>query len=103
MTNKTRWLALQWMVEEWAADKGILDNATQLSQAHKTLEESLELAEAIRIDDRGQIIDAFGDVLVTVIIGCRMAGIDPLDALQSAYEEISGRTGKMVGGQFVKD
>ena len=94
---------LEELVSQWAADKGIFANATPLAQAHKTIEEALELAEAVRVDDRAATLDALGDVLVTVIIGCRMAGVSPELALVTAYEEIKGRTGKMEGGQFVKD
>ena len=90
-------------VEQWAYARGIFEKATQLGQAHKTLEEALELAEAVRNEDHAAMVDAFGDVMVTVIIGCAMAGVTVEDALQYAYNEISGRTGTMVGGVFVKD
>ena len=90
-------------VEQWAADKGILDNATPMAQAHKTLEESLELAEAIRKDDREEIADALGDIFVTIIIGARMQGMDLQECLQGAYDIIRKRTGRMANGQFVKD
>ena len=99
----SRWDDLEYLVEQWAADKGIFANATQMAQAHKTIEEALELAEAVRVGDHAATLDALGDVLVTVIIGCRMAGVSPELALATAYEEIKGRTGKMEGGQFVKD
>lgn len=90
-------------VEQWAHDRGIFEKATQLGQAHKTLEEALELADAIRREDHAEMVDAFGDVIVTVIIGCAMAGVTVEDALQYAYNEISGRTGEMRDGVFVKD
>lgn len=90
-------------VEQWAHARGIFEEATQLGQAHKTLEEALELAEAIRKNDHAGMVDGFGDVMVTVVIGCAMAGVSVEDALQYAYNEISGRTGQMVDGVFVKD
>jgi|SRR5690554_4208533 len=90
-------------VEQWAEEKGILANATPMAQAHKTLEEALELAEAIRKDDRAEIYDALGDIFVTIIIGARMQNMDLEGCLKSAYDIISKRTGRMEGGQFVKD
>jgi len=90
-------------VEKWALDKGILDVATPMAQAIKTLEESTELVQAISLDDREEVIDAIGDILVTIIIQAKMQGLDLEDCLQSAYSVISKRTGKMVNGQFVKD
>lgn len=90
-------------VDRWAGEKGIYAKATPLAQAHKTLEEALELAEAIRNEDRHETIDALGDVMVTCIIGCRMQGIEPEDALQAAFDVISKRTGRMINGTFIKD
>ena len=90
-------------VVEWARLKGILDNGTRLGQARKTLEEAAELLNAVEDDDRAEIIDAIGDVLVTVIIQAEMNGLNVTDCLQSAYDVISKRTGKMENGMFVKD
>jgi hypothetical protein len=39
-------------VEQWAADKGILEHATTLRQAEKTLEECQELICAILNDEK---------------------------------------------------
>jgi NTP pyrophosphatase (non-canonical NTP hydrolase) len=90
-------------VEEWAADKGILEHATTLRQAEKTLEECQELICAILNEDREEIADGIGDVLVTLIIQCKMQGMDLEECLQGAYDVISKRTGKMINGQFIKD
>lgn len=110
---------LEKLVLEWAKDKGILDKATPLAQANKTLEEVHELIEAVAAQDTGfytfknskgnavitqhEIKDAFGDILVTIIIGAELQGLSLLDCLQSAYDVISKRTGKMINGQFIKD
>jgi len=47
--------------------------------------------------------DAIGDIMVTLIIQCKMQGMDLQDCLESAYNVIKNRTGKMVDGVFVKD
>lgn len=88
---------------QWARDKGILENGTRLGQAHKTLEEAQELVAAVENNNREEIIDAIGDVLVTVIIQADMNGLCIEDCLQSAYDVISKRTGRMENGVFVKD
>lgn len=90
-------------VLDWAKEKGILDKATPIAQAEKTLEEANELIEAIKTDNKPEIKDALGDILVTIIIGAEMQKLDIEDCLQTAYDVIKGRTGKMIDGQFVKD
>ena len=47
--------------------------------------------------------DGIGDMLVTIILLAKMLNMDSVDCLQSAYDVIKKRTGKMVNGQFVKD
>ena len=112
---------LETKVLEWADDKGILEKATPLAQAKKTLEEVNELIFALTLKDKydveelesfsgetvfdtnEEIKDALGDILVTIIIGAKLQGLKLEDCLESAYNVISKRTGKMVDGVFVKD
>lgn len=90
-------------VLSWAEQKGIFDKSTPMKQGLKTLEEVTELLQAIQNGDIDETKDAYGDILVTIIIGAKMSGLDIEDCLQSAYDIISKRTGKMVNGVFVKD
>lgn len=69
----------------------------------KTLEEATELCVAINANDRAEIIDAMGDIMVTLIIQAKMQDLSLEKCLESAYNIIAKRTGKMVNGQFVKD
>lgn len=110
---------LEELVIQWGKDKGILDKATPLAQAGKTKEEVEELIEACEAQKEGkthfynskgvyvnteeEISDALGDVLVTIILGAKLQGLELIDCLQGAYNIISKRTGKMVDGVFVKD
>lgn len=110
---------LEEKVINWGAEKGILDKATPIAQCNKTFEEVEELKEALEAQEHGaetffnskgflvntnaEIKDAFGDIVVTVILGCKLQGLDFTECLESAYNVISKRTGKMVDGQFVKD
>ena len=94
---------LECAVEQWAKDKGILEEATSMKQAIKTLEEITELIEAVADNDPEAIKDAIGDVVVTLIIQCKLRGITLEQCLEHAYTQISSRTGKMVDGMFIKD
>lgn len=90
-------------VVAWADSKGILEKATPLKQAEKTLEEAKELVSAVDFDSVVDIVDALGDVMVTILIQAKMQNLDLLDCLESALDIIEKRTGKMIDGQFVKD
>ena len=90
-------------VIEWARLKGILDNGTREGQAWKTIEEANELLKAVQENNDAEVIDAIGDVMVTIIIQAQMNGLRVEDCLRSAYDVISKRTGKMKDGVFVKD
>jgi NTP pyrophosphatase (non-canonical NTP hydrolase) len=90
------------LVEQWAEEKGILSKATTIKQAMKTQEEVNELCNAILDDNREEIKDAIGDIMVTLIIQCKMQGMDLEDCLESAYNVIKNRAGKMENGVFVK-
>jgi NTP pyrophosphatase (non-canonical NTP hydrolase) len=94
---------LEALVIEWAENKGILQKATPARQADKTLEEVEELRAAIADNNREEISDALGDILVTIIIQAKMQNMSLVECLEGAYNIIAKRTGKMVNGQFVKD
>ena len=94
---------LEALVISWATQKGIIQYGTYKAQALKTLEEVHELQEAIENEDRDGVIDALGDILVTIIIQAEMHDLSLVKCLESAYNVITKRTGKMVNGQFVKD
>ena len=42
-------------------------------------------------------------MLVTIILLAKTVGLDSVDCLADAYDEIKERKGKMVDGLFVKD
>lgn len=84
---------LQNEVEIWGRARGIVQNSNSMAQAIKTLEEVNELLEAIHKGDRAAQADAYGDILVTLIIGCATADLDLVDCLGKAYDEIKDRKG----------
>lgn len=93
---------LEALVIAWAEQKEILKKGNFLSQCEKTKEEVYELETAILNNDREETIDALGDILVTIIIQAEMQGLKLTECLESAYNVISKRTGKMINGTFVK-
>ena len=90
-------------VIRWAETRNIIQHSNCMAQAIKTLEEVQELLSAIHQGDRDAQIDAYGDVLVTLIIGCTTAGLDLTECLQHAYAQIKDRRGYLTAdGTFVK-
>lgn len=87
----------------WASKHGIFSQGTPIAQADKTLEEAQEIKDAILVGDTDRLIDGLGDTLVTLIIQAEMNGLDLVSCLETAWNEIKNRQGKMVNGQFVKD
>ena len=101
--NENRFEELRFKVLEWATEKGIFEKGTPEAQAWKTLEEAQEILDGILNNDREEIVDGIGDTIVTLIIQAEMQNLNPLDCLESAYNVIAKRKGKMIDGQFVKD
>jgi NTP pyrophosphatase (non-canonical NTP hydrolase) len=90
-------------VIQWAEKRGIVQNSTPWAQAQKTQEELHELFEAILKNDREALADAYGDILVTLIVGCACADLDLVECFKGAYEEIKNRKGYLnADGVFVK-
>lgn len=95
---------LEMKVIIWGEARGIVQNSTPAAQAMKTHEELLELRDAIRTNDREAMKDAYGDILVTLIMGCACADIDLVSCLELAYGEIKDRKGYLnADGVFVKE
>lgn len=90
-------------VVRWGEARGIVQNSTPLAQLKKTLEEVEELHSAILINDRAEMADAYGDILVTLIMGCACADLDLVQCLELAYNQIKDRKGRLTPeGIFVK-
>lgn len=89
-------------VINWAKEKGLVNQDNITRQALKLTEEVGELAAAIIKDKRNEQIDAIGDIQVVLIILCEQLNIDYNQALESAYNVIKDRQGKLVNGSFIK-
>ena len=91
-------------VLRWAEQRRIIPNSNAMSQAIKTHEELGELLSALHRNKRDEIIDAYGDILVTLIIGADLVNVDLVDALNHAYKQIKNRKGYLrEDGVFVKE
>lgn len=91
-------------VVQWGEARGIVQNATAMSQAIKTLEETTELLAAINKKNIEETKDAVGDIVVTLIMVCAVLDINLVDCLKGAYAEIKDRKGYLTKeGVFVKE
>ena len=96
-------MTVEQRIIEWAKAKNLINPKNAKTQLLKTFEEMGELAEGILKDDKELIIDAIGDVMVTLIILARIKGISLDTCLHYAWHQIKDRTGKTVNGTFIKD
>lgn len=95
-------------VIQWGRDKGLDDPKAQLN---KVIEEVGEIAHEIcrnhydldALEQPVELEDAIGDTLVTVIILADILGIDPIGALEEAYNVIKTRHGVTENGTFVRE
>ena len=95
---------LEAAVLQWANDRMIIPNSTCTAQAIKTHEELGELLSSLHRKDWPEVRDAYGDILVTLIIGADLAGLDLVDCLALAYDQIKDRKGYLrEDGVFVKE
>ena len=90
------------LIRDWAAVRGIYDNGDSKTQYVKLLEEAGELAKALLTNDKPEIQDAIGDMIVVLTNLAHLEGFQVEECIDSAYQEIAARTGKMINGTFVK-
>jgi NTP pyrophosphatase (non-canonical NTP hydrolase) len=90
-------------IVNWAEEKGIFMRSNNKAQFIKLIEEVGELSSAIQKDDIEQIEDGIGDCVVVLTILAEMYDLSIDNCVQSAYDVIAKRSGKMVDGIFVKD
>ena len=90
-------------IRNWADKRGIYDSGDTKTQFVKLMEEIGELGQAILKDDEAEFIDAIGDSVVVLTNLAKLGGHNIERCIESAYSEISARSGSMVNGTFVKD
>jgi NTP pyrophosphatase (non-canonical NTP hydrolase) len=90
------------LIRQWATERGIYTNGNTKTQYIKLQEESGELARAILKDNKSELIDAIGDMIVVLTNLAALEGLKVEECVVSAYDVIKSRQGSMVNGTFVK-
>lgn len=89
-------------IRHWAHTKGIYDKGDSKTQYVKLMEEAGELAQALLKKDKPEIKDAIGDMVVVLTNLAVLENFKIETCVQSAYDVIKSRKGKMENGTFVK-
>tara|TARA_B100000965_G_scaffold212170_1_gene177279 strand:- start:178 stop:696 length:519 start_codon:yes stop_codon:yes gene_type:complete len=90
-------------IRDWAEDKGIYESGDPKTQYIKLMEEAGEVGRAILKEDLPETKDGIGDMVVVLTNLAELCGLTIEECVESAYDVISKRTGKMKNGTFVKD
>ena len=90
-------------IRMWADERGLYEKGDPKTQYLKLMEEAGELGRALLKDNVEEQIDAIGDMVVVLTNLSELIDVPIEECIESAYEVISQRTGKMINGTFVKD
>jgi NTP pyrophosphatase (non-canonical NTP hydrolase) len=91
------------LIRQWADERGLYKKGDSKTQYIKLQEEAGELAKALLKNDKAEIQDAIGDMIVVLTNLAYMENLNVEECIAGAYAVISKRTGKMINGTFVKD
>ena len=91
------------LIRNWAATRGLYNEGNSHTQYVKLQEEAGELAKALLKNDKPEVIDAIGDIVVVLTNLAHLEGYNIEYCIDEAYKVIAARTGKMINGTFVKD
>ena len=91
------------LIREWAEERGLYEKGDPKTQYLKLMEEAGEVGRAILKNDKPEIVDGIGDMVVVLTNLAKLTGNDIEFCIEQAYNEISKRKGKMINGTFVKD
>lgn len=100
----TTYALLESDIIRWAEARKIIPNSNPQTQLLKAVSELGELADATIKNDRDEIIDGVGDVMVCLVNYCALQDIDLVSCMQVAYDQIKHRKGTLLpSGVFVKE
>ena len=91
------------LIREWADNRGLYKGGDTKTQYCKLIEEAGELGRAILKEDQEEFVDAIGDMVVVLTNLAHLGGTTIEECIDSAYNEIKNRKGKMSNGTFVKN
>ncbi len=90
-------------IRDWAEERGIYEKGDIKTQTLKAVDEMGELSRAILSNNKSEIQDGIGDVIVVLTNLAHLSGLKVEDCINSAYQEIKDRKGKMIDSNFVKE
>ena len=89
---------------DWGMKHGIIHNGTQLGQAVKMFEEATEALDAISTGSTEDLVDAIGDVYVTLVMLAGTRGLSIEECVEHAWNQIKDRRGYLrEDGVFVRE
>ena len=90
---------------DWAEQRGLLygPDIQPEKQMLKLVEEVGETAKALAYGDEHGLKDGIGDCAVCLIVLAEQSGFTFEECMETAYKEISGRTGRLEDGLWKKD
>tara|TARA_R100000093_G_scaffold69234_1_gene41330 strand:+ start:728 stop:1030 length:303 start_codon:yes stop_codon:yes gene_type:complete len=91
------------LIRTWGLQKGIPIKGDPKTQSIKAMEELGELAHAILKNDKEEISDAIGDVVIVLTNLAAMYNMNIENCIKDSYDVVSKRSGNMINGTFVKD
>ena len=90
-------------IREWAQERGIFDKGDTKTQYVKLMEEAGEVAKALLTNDKAEIKDGIGDMVVVLTNLAHLSGFTIEECIDEAYDVISKRQGDMINGSFVRN
>ena len=90
-------------IRNWAKEKGIYKKGDVKTQSIKLVEEAGELCKAVLNEDRAEIEDAIGDMVIVLTSLSHLVGTDIEECINNSYKVIANRKGEMKNGTFVKN
>ena len=91
------------LIREWAEQRGLYNEGDPKTQTLKLMEEAGEICRAVLKKDEPEIIDGIGDCVVVLTNLAHLCDTSIEKCIEAAYNEIKGRSGKMINGTFKKD
>ena len=91
------------LIREWAEERGIYESGDSKTQYVKLMVEAGQVGRAILKNDDDEIKDGIGDIVVVLTNLAELNGLTIEECIESAYNTISKRKGKMINGTFVKN
>ena len=90
-------------IRTWASSRGIYEKGDSKTQVVKLMEELGEVSRAILKNDKAEIKDGIGDMIVVLTNLAALEGFMVEDCIEAAYDVIKDRKGKMDNGTFKKE